>query len=202
MDEKNSEKTIDIIIKAIMGVMFGLPFGLWLISSGIFGNVALVGKSDFSPWMDRLIMLSTAFWLLYWWSFVLPDLKNRAPKVFGAVALFAILSIGIIQFDRLLIPFGASNVARDAANVWFYNLPYYAMRIFDRFVAFDSMSYLVMALMGAASVGLLIWIKSEIASKWFTAIKIWIAFELTYFVAVWLMYRLFGPFMFGPKISF
>ena len=202
MDEKNREKLIDIVIMVIMGIMVALPLGLRLIAEFYGNQVALVGRSEFSPWMDKLLLLGTAFWVMYFWSMMVPEVKNRAPKVFGCTALFAILSIAIIQLDNLLVPADVAIETREAANIWFFNLPYYVVRLIDTNVPFNGMAYLVMGLMGGASVGLLWWIKTELAGAWGQAVKIWLAFEVSYFVIVWLVYRLFGPILFMPKTSF
>ena len=201
MDEKNREKLIDIVIMVIMGIMVTLPLGLRLIAEFYGNQVTLIGKSDFSPWMDRLLLLGTAFWVMYFWSFMIPEVKNRAPKVFGCTALFAILSIAIIQLDTLQVPANAPTEWKEAANIWFFNLPYYVVRLIDNNVSFNGMAYLVMGLMGGASVGLLWWIKTELAGAWGKAVKIWLAFEFSYFIIVWLLYRLFGPVLFIPKTS-
>lgn len=131
MDETKREKVIDIAILVVMGLVLLMPIGFAIAASGMFGKIMLLGKSEFSPWMDRLLLLGTAFWLMYLWSWFVPEVKNRAPKVFGCVALFAICSIVAIQFDNMLIPNFADTAAKDAANVWFFNLPYYALRAFD-----------------------------------------------------------------------
>lgn len=202
MEDTRNEKIIDIIVMCIMGILTILPFGFWLASQGVFGAVSLVGKSDFSPWMDRMFMLGLAFWVMYLLSFVfIKEVKNRAPKIFGCVALFGVLSIAIIQFDNVLVPLSAENAVRDAANIWFFNLPYYLMRFMDTNVPFNGMVWFVIGLMAVASSALLWWIKTEVAGKWIPAIKLWLGFEFTYFILLWIFYIVvFGPIMFPPKI--
>ncbi|MBP7732681.1 MAG: hypothetical protein KA140_02820 [Caldisericia bacterium] len=202
MEDTRNEKTIDIVVMCIMGLLALLPFGFWLASKGVFGSVSLVGKSDFSPWMDRMFMLGLAFWVMYSLSFIfIKEIKNRAPKIFGCVALFGVLSIAIIQFDNVLVPLSVENAIRDAANIWFFNLPYYVMRVLDANVPFNGMAWLAIGLMAAASGALLWWIKTEVAGKWIPAIKLWLGFEVTYFVLVWVFYiAIYGPIMFPPRI--
>lgn len=203
MEQTRNEKTLDIVVTSILSLLTILPFGFWLVSQGIFGSVALVGKSDFSPWMDRMFMLGIAYLVMYGLSFLfVPQLKNRAPKIFGCIALFGIISITVIQFDNVLVPASASNIIKDAANIWFFNLPYYLMRLFDTNVPFNGMTWLVIGLMALGSGALLWWIKAEVAGKWSQAIKLWISFELVYFVIVWIFYiAVFrSPIMFPPKI--
>jgi hypothetical protein len=199
MDEKRKERTIDVALMAVMGLMVALPILLYVAASGVLGKVTLLGKSEFSPWMDRLLLLGTSFWLMYGWSWFVPEIKNRAPKVFGCTALFAILSIAVIQLDNLLIPGFADIATRDAANIWFFNLPYYALRIFSNNVPYNAMSLVVMGLMLVSSGALLWWIKSELAGTWKKAFAIWGMYEITFFIAAWIMFRIFGPIMFLPQ---
>lgn len=203
MEETRNEKMLDIVVTSIMGLLIVLPFGFWLAAQGIFGSVALVGKSDFSPWMDRMFMLGVAYMVMYALSFVfVAELKNRGPKIFGCIALFGIISIAVIQFDNILVPINASNAIKDAANIWFFNLPYYLMRLFDTNVPFNAMAWLVIGLMSVGSGALLWWIKTEITGKWLWAIKLWISFEIAYFIIIWVLYiAVFqSPIMFPPKI--
>lgn len=202
MEDTRNEKTIDIVVMCIMGILTLLPFGFWLASKGVFGSVSLIGKSDFSPWMDRMFMLGLAFWVMYSLSFAfIKEIKNRAPKIFGCVALFGVLSIAIIQFDNVLVPLSVENAIRDAANIWFFNLPYYLMRLFDTGVQFNGMVWLVIGMMVVASGALLWWIKTEVAGKWIPAIKLWLGFEIIYFILVWIFYiAIYGPIMFPPRI--
>jgi hypothetical protein len=202
MEETRNEKTLDIIVGFIMGLLVVLPFGFWLASKGVFGVVSLVGKSDFSPWMDRMFLLGLAFWTMYGLSFAfIKEVKNRAPKIFGCVALFGVLSIAIIQFDNILVPVSQPNAIRDAANIWFFNFPYYLMRLWDTNVPFNGMTWLVIGLMLVSSGALLWWIKTEVAGKWLPAVKLWLSFELVYFILAWVFYIVvFGPIMFLPKV--
>lgn len=199
MDGTKREKVIDIAILVVMGLVLLMPIGFAIAASGMFGKIMLLGKSEFSPWMDRLLLLGTAFWLMYLWSWFVPEVKNRAPKVFGCVALFAICSIVAIQFDNMLIPNFADTAARDAANVWFFNLPYYALRAFDTGMVYSKMSFVVMGIMLVASGGLLWWIKTEIAIVWKKALLVWGMYEVTLFIFLWIIYRIFGPIMFKPQ---
>lgn len=204
MDETKKEKLVEYGIIAIAIILFAIPFGLWLVNQGVFGKIMLVGRSSFSPIMDRLLLLSVMFFVMYGVSFMNLSVKYRAAKVFGVVALLAILSVPAIQFDNMLIPPIAKPLEREAVNLWFLNFPsYLALSIssVSEFMPFTWQSYLTCGFFVIIS-GVVLWdIKTELAVNWKQAINMWWVFEIVYAILIWLIFRIIKVPLFPPLVS-
>jgi len=200
MDEKTKSKVVEISIISVAAIMFILPLSFWFIAHDFFGKVALVGKSNFSPIMDRFFLLSVMFFVMYGVSWMNTEIKYRAAKVFGVIALLALLSVPAIQFDNVLIPQSLDQQIRDVTNVWFLNFPSYAVMAITTGMPLGWQVYLTMGFFAIIS-GVLLWdIKTELAKNWVQAINMWWVFELVYFIIIWIVFRVMKVPMFPPTI--
>lgn len=200
MDEKTKIRVVEISIITVAAIMFILPLSFWLIAQGFFGKMVLVGKSSFSPVMDRLFLLSVMFFVMYGVSWMNTEIKYRSAKVFGVVALLALLSIPAIQFDNVLIPQGLDQQIREVVNLWFLNFPSYVVMIITTGMPLGWQVYLTMAFFAIIS-GVILWdIKVELAKGWGQAINMWWVFELVYLILVWIIFRVMKIPMFPPTI--
>jgi hypothetical protein len=200
MDEKKKEKLIEWGIISIAAVLFAIPFGLWLVNLGFFGKIMLVGRSSFSPVMDRLFLLSIMFFVMYGVSYMNLNIKYRAAKVFGVVALVAILSVPAIQFDNLLVPPFAKPLEREAVNLWFLNFPSYAALSLSVGIPFSWQTFLTFGFFIIISAVTLWDIKIELASNWKQAINMWWVFEIVYAIFIWIIFRIIKVPMFPPLV--
>lgn len=200
MDEKTKIRVVEISIITVAAIMFILPLSFWLIAQGFFGKMVLVGKSSFSPVMDRLFLLSVMFFVMYGVSWMNTEIKYRSAKVFGVVALLALLSIPAIQFDNVLIPQGLDQQIREVVNLWFLNFPSYVVMAITTGMPLGWQVYLTMAFFAIIS-GVILWdIKVELAKGWGQAINMWWVFELVYLILVWIIFRVMKIPMFPPTI--
>lgn len=200
-----SDNTKELISEAgilfIAGVMFLLPISLWMINNGVFGEIYLAGRGGFSPFMDRLLILSVMFFIMYAVSWIKSELKYRAVKVFGVMALLALLSIIAIQLDTTLIAPNAEYIP--LLNKWFFTAPVYALTAIS---AVLTSKYLYLGWQFYATISaflvvssVLLWdIKVELAENWKMAVVMWISFEVLYLIALWLIIQFIGWPMFPP----
>jgi hypothetical protein len=201
LKESTKELISEVGILFIAGVMFMLPIVLWMINSGVFGKIYLAGRGGFSPFMDRLLILSIMFFILYAVSWVKSELKYRAVKVFGVMALLALLSIIAIQFDATLVATNAEYAPH--LNKWFFTAPVYTLTSIS---AVLTSSYLYLGWQFYATLcafliasGVLLWdIKVELAESWKIAIVMWVSFEVLYLIALWIIIQFIGWPMFPP----
>lgn len=200
MDETKKEKLIEWSIISIAAVLFALPFGLWLANTGLFGKIVLVGRSSFSPVMDRLFLLSIMFFVMYGVSYMNLNVKYRAAKVFGVIALVAILTVPAIQFDNMLIPPMAKPLEREAVNLWFLNLPSYVALSFSVDLPFTWQTYLTYGFFAIISAVTLWDIKTELAANWKQAVNMWWVFEIVYAILIWIIFRIIKVPMFPPLV--
>ncbi len=200
MNDEMREKLVEIGILVVALAMFAIPLGFWLVAQGLFGVVALSGKSDFSPVMDRFFLLSLMFFVLYGVSWMKLQIKYRAAKVFGVVALLALLSVLAVQFDISLLPLGLEPAIKNAINLWFLNLPGYFILSVSNGVPLGWQFY-VSLLFFVITSGVLLWdIKVELAHDWRLALNMWWVFEIVYAIILWLVFRVMKAPMFMPMV--
>ncbi|HOO97425.1 MAG TPA: hypothetical protein PKV16_06975 [Caldisericia bacterium] len=200
LSEAAKEQLAEAVVLILAGIAFAIPFLLYLINSGVFGEILLSGRGDYSPFLDRLFLLSAMFFVMYLVSWIKPEIKYRASKVFGVVALYALLSVVAILLDNVLAPADATMAKH--VNTWFFTLPIYAATattaLSDTVTA--GWQYFVTLFLFAVASGVVLWdIKTELAEKsWKAAFLMWGSFEVIYFVVVWIVLQYLGWPLFPP----
>ncbi len=201
LSESGKELVAETGILFLAGLMFIVPVVMWAINSGFFGEILLSGRGHFSPFFDRLLLLSVMFFTLYVVSWIKPEMKYRALKVFGVMALLALLSVVAIQFDNVLVT-TRSDVA-PLMNRWFFTTPAYIVTSLTAVFTseFLYIGWQFFATLAAFLIisGVLLWdIKVELAGTWKKAIQMWILFEVIYLILFWLIIQFLGWPMFPP----
>lgn len=200
MNDEIKEKLVDISILLVVFAMFAIPFSFWLVTKGFFGIVALSGKSDFSPVMDRFFLISIMFFVLYGVSWIKSKIKYRTAKVFGVAALLALLSVLAVQFDVSLLPLELEPAIKSSINLWFLNLPGYFILSISNGVTLGWQFYLSLLLFALTSFALFWDIKVELSSNWKLAFNMWWIFEIVYAIILWIVFRIMKSPMFMPIV--
>jgi len=201
MSSSGRELMAEVGILFLAGVMFVVPIVLWAINNGFFGEIYLSGRGGFSPFMDRLLILSVMFFVLYAVSWIKSEIPYRAVKVFGVMALLALVSIVAIQLDTTLV--SANAEFAPLMNKWFFTAPIYALSSTVAVITSKNLyfgwQFMVTLIAFLLASGVLLWdIKVELAGNWKTAVVMWLSFEVLYLIAFWLVIQFIGWPMFPP----